>query len=336
MGPWNTLRVRSVLNTDMPAVTAPPNIALPRITAVDPSHATLRAARAVTTSPRGFEGEGFPVRPCFARVARADLDPCVPLDQMGEVECARGERRGTHWHPHRGFETVTYMIDGIFEHQDSNGGGGVITNGDTQWMTAGAGILHIEKPPEHLVASGGLFHGLQLWVNLPARDKMVAPRYQDIRGAAVALLSSPDGGALLRLIAGDLGEQRGPGATYTPIAIVHATIQPGAEVDLPWRADFNALVYVLSGAGYVGAERRPLHSGQLAVLGAGDAIRVGADRNQDSRSPALEVYIMGGQPIREPVVQYGPFVMTTREEITQAFADYQAGRLGSIPADQAR
>jgi redox-sensitive bicupin YhaK (pirin superfamily) len=152
----------------------------------------------------------------------------------------------------------------------------------------------------------------------------------------VALLSSPDGGALLRLIAGDLGELRGPGATHTPITIIHATLQPGAEVDLPWRPDFNALVYVLNGAGYVGAERRPIRAGQLAVLGAGDAIRVGADRTQESRSPTLDVYVMGGLPIREPVVQYGPFVMNTRDEIVQAFADYQAGRLGAIPADQTR
>src|SRR5438067_1241600 len=284
----------------MPAVTAN-TLALPRITALDPSRTVVRPVSSVTTAPRGFEGEGFPVRRAFAGVALPDLDPFIHLDQMGEVEYAPGEAKGTSWHPHRGFETVTYMIDGTFEHQDSNGGGGVITNGDTQWMTAGAGILHIEKPPEQLVVSGGLFHGLQLWVNLPARDKMIAPRFQDLRGQSVGLLSSLDGGALLRLIAGDLGELRGPGATHTPIAIVHATVQPGAEVDLPWRPDFNALVYVLSGAGYVGAERRPVRSGQLAVLGAGDAIRLGADRAQDSRSPALDLYIMGGQPIREPV-----------------------------------
>jgi redox-sensitive bicupin YhaK (pirin superfamily) len=320
----------------MPAVTVDNVLALPRVPALDPQRAALRGVRSVTTAPTGFEGEGFPVRRGFAGVSLADLDPFVHLDQMGEVEYAPGEAKGTPWHPHRGFETVTYMIDGVFEHQDSNGGGGVITNGDTQWMTAGAGILHIEKPPEQLVDSGGLFHGLQLWVNLPARDKMIAPRYQDLRGQSVGLLSSPDGGALLRLIAGDLGELRGPGATHTPIAIVHATIQPGAEVDLPWRPDFNALVYVLSGAGYVGAERRPVRSGQLAVLGGGDAIRIGADRAQDSRSPALDLYIMGGQPIREPVVQHGPFVMNTRDEIVQAFADYQAGRLGSIPPDQIR
>jgi redox-sensitive bicupin YhaK (pirin superfamily) len=180
--------------------------------------------------------------------------------------------------------------------------------------------------------SGGLFHGLQLWVNLPARQKLVQPRYQDIRGGAVSLLSSPDGGALLRVIAGDVDGQPGPGITHTPITIVHATLQPGAQVDIPWRRDFNALVYALSGKGSVGLEARPIQSGQLAVLGAGDAIRVAADRGQDSRSPALDVYIMGGLPIREPVALYGPFVMNTHEELVQAFEDYRAGRLGSVPA----
>jgi quercetin 2,3-dioxygenase len=316
----------------VPAITVDNMLTLPRVNAPDPRRAALRPVRAVTTAPSGYEGEGFPVRRAFAGVAMADLDPFVHLDQMGEVEYAPGEPKGTPWHPHRGFETVTYMIDGVFEHQDSNGGGGVITNGDTQWMTAGAGILHIEKPPEALVVSGGLFHGLQLWVNLPSRDKMVAPRYQDIRGASMSLLSSPDGGALLRLIAGDLDAHRGPGSTYTPITIVHATIQPGAELDLPWRPDFNALVYALSGSGYVGPERRPLRTGQLAVLGAGDAIRLGADRAQDSHTPALDLYIMGGLPIREPVAQYGPFVMNTRDELVQAFEDFKAGRLGTIPA----
>src|ERR671937_37555 len=146
------------------------------------------------------------------------------------VVTAPGGFKGTPWHPHRGFETVTYMLDGIFEHQDSNGGGGVITNGDTQWMTAGAGILHIEKPPEHLVASGGLFHGIQLWVNLPRDEKWAPPRYQDLRASEVALLASPDAGALARVIAGDLAGRTGPGRTYTPITLVHVTISQGARV----------------------------------------------------------------------------------------------------------
>src|SRR6185436_9377280 len=264
----------------MPAVTAD-TLTLPRI-AAPTAEAKDRPVRSVTTAPRGHEGEGFPVRRAFAGVSMADLDPFIHMDQMGEVDYAPGEARGTSWHPHRGFETVTYMIDGTFEHQDSHGGGGVITNGDTQWMTAGSGLLHIERPPEWLVASGGLFHGLQLWVNLPARDKMVAPRYQDIRGQAVSLLTSPDGGALLRVIAGEVDGHPGPGITHTPISIVHATLQPGAQVDVPWRRDFNALVYVLSGNGRVGPEQRPIQLGQLAVLGGGDAIRLSADQAQDS------------------------------------------------------
>lgn len=317
----------------VPAITAPDVLKLPRVIA-DPSRTTLRPVRSVTTAPSGLEGEGFPVRRAFAGVSMADLDPFIHMDQMGEVDYAPGEPKGTPWHPHRGFETVTYIIDGAFQHRDSNGGGGLITNGDTQWMTAGGGILHIETPPEELVVSGGLFHGLQLWVNLPSRQKMVAPRYQDIRAGAVSLLGSPDGGALLRVIAGEVDGHTGPGTTHTPIAIVHATIQPGAEVDIPWRHDYNALVYVLGGAGYVGAEHRPIRTGQLAVFGQGDALRVGADRTQESRTPALDVYVMGGRPIREPVAHYGPFVMNTRDELVQAFEDYQAGRLGTIPADQ--
>ena len=165
----------------------------------------------MTTAPSGFEGEGFPVRRAFAGVELGQLDPFIHMDQMGEVDYAPGEPKGTAWHPHRGFETVTYIIDGTFRHQDSNGGGGLITNGDTQWMTAGGGILHIEEPPEELVMSGGLFHGFQLWVNLPAKLKMAAPRYQDIRAGQVALLSSPDGGALIRVIAGELAGHPGPG-----------------------------------------------------------------------------------------------------------------------------
>jgi redox-sensitive bicupin YhaK (pirin superfamily) len=248
------------------------------------------------------------------------------------VEYAPGEPKGTAWHPHRGFETVTYMIDGTFQHQDSTGGGGLITNGDTQWMTAGAGILHIERPPEDLVAKGGLFHGIQLWVNLPAADKWVAPRYQDIGRDRIALLASHDGGALVRLIAGRVGEHRGPGDTYTPIGMVHTTVGPGARLVLPWDPAHNALVYVLAGQGRVGPDRRPIRSAQLAVLGPGDTVTLEADQRQESSSPNLEVLVLGGRPIGEPVAQYGPFVMNTRAELAQAFEDFQKGRMGTIPA----
>ena len=314
----------------MPAITVDDVTALARLPRTEPD-AAARPVRAVVTAPGGFEGEGFPVRRAFAGVDLSDLDPFVHMDQMGEVEYAPGEPKGTPWHPHRGFETVTYILDGIFEHQDSNGGGGVITNGDTQWMTAGAGILHIEKPPEHLVASGGLFHGIQLWVNLPKAEKWSPPRYQDLRGSEVRLLASPDAGALVRVIAGRLAGHEGPGRTYTPMTMVHATVSPGSRVDLPWDPAFNALAYVLSGAGSVGAERRPIATGQLAVLGPGDVVQLEAAAVQESRAPALEVLVLGGRPIREPVAWYGPFVMNTRDELVQAFEDYQAGRLGTIP-----
>jgi redox-sensitive bicupin YhaK (pirin superfamily) len=254
------------------------------------------------------------------------------MDQMGEVEYAPGEPKGTPWHPHRGFETVTYIIDGVFRHQDSNGGGGLISNGDTQWMTAGGGILHIEEPPEDLVLSGGVFHGFQLWVNLPARLKMTQPRYQDIRAGQVALLTSADGGALLRVIAGEIDGHAGPGVTHTPIALVHATVSPGAQVRIPWRGDFNALGYVLAGSGSVGADRRPVRTGQLAVFGAGEAITFAADTKMDGPSPSLDILLLGGEPIREPVAGDRPVVINTRAELVQAFEDYQAGRLGSIPA----
>src|ERR1700744_2206756 len=194
----------------MPAVTAD-TLTLPRLS--EPGLGdSERPVRSVTTGPKGFEGEGFPVTRAFAGVSSTDLDPFIMMDQMGEIEYAPLEPKGTPWHPHRGFETVTYIIDGTFLHQDSHGGGGVIENGATQWMTAGAGILHIETPPESLGMSGGLFHGIQLWVNLPAKDKFSPPAYQNRTGSRATLLSSADGGALVRLTAGEIVDHAGPGS----------------------------------------------------------------------------------------------------------------------------
>jgi redox-sensitive bicupin YhaK (pirin superfamily) len=313
----------------VPAITAD-TTTLPKLPARSLT-ARERPVVSVTTAPQGFEGEGFPVRRAFAGVDLRLLDPFIHMDQMGEVDYAPYEPKGTDWHPHRGFETVTYIIDGTFQHQDSHGGGGVITNGATQWMTAGSGILHIETPPEELVVSGGLFHGIQLWVNLPSADKMSPPRYQNLEAEQSALLSSPDGGVLVRLIAGDVVGHTGPGNTHTPITLAHATVAPGARLDIPWRADFNALAYVLSGSGTVGAERRPVTMGQLTVFGAGDTLTI----DGGGREP-LEVLLLGGRPIGEPVAAYGPFVMNTRAELVQAVEDFNAGRLGTIPADGLR
>ena len=313
----------------MPAVTAD-TMTLPRVDAPDPNGRS-RPVRTVTTAPRGFEGEGFPVRRAFAGVDKADLDPFVHMDQMGEVEYGVGEPRGTDWHPHRGFETFTYLMDGTFIHQDSHGGGGVIENGGTQYMTAGAGILHIETPPESLVMSGGLFHGVQLWINLPAAKKWLAPAYQGLESTDIALASSADGGALVRVLAGTVAGHTGPGRSQSPISIVHATLAPGARLELPWRKDFNALVYALSGRGSVGAYGQPINGGQLAVLGSGDHITLEAAPSQSLATPALDVLLLGGVPLREPVFAYGPFVMNTKAEVIQAIEDYQRGRLGVIP-----
>jgi redox-sensitive bicupin YhaK (pirin superfamily) len=312
----------------MPAATVDDLLTLPTIARPDPSTTVDRGVLSITTAPTGLEGEGFPVHRAFAGVPAAFLDPFIHMDEMGAVDYAPGEPKGTAWHPHRGFETVTYMIDGTFQHQDSTGGGGLISDGDTQWMTAGGGILHIERPPEPLVVSGGLFHGVQLWVNLPAAQKMVAPQYQPIGRGDVALLASYDGGALVRLIAGNIGPHRGPGVTRTPITYAHATLAAGGELVLPWEPRHNALVYVLSGKGSVTAKKQPVHDGQLAVLAGGDVITLNADPNHN-----LDVLVLGGEPIREPVAWYGPFVMNTRAQLAQAVEDFQAGRMGVPPDD---
>jgi redox-sensitive bicupin YhaK (pirin superfamily) len=317
----------------MPAISVTDVSKLPKVERPPMEGFAERPLRSITTAPGGFEGEGFPVRRAFAGLSLQDLDPFVHMDQMGEVDYAPGEPKGTPWHPHRGFETVTYMIDGTFQHQDSHGGGGLITDGATQWMTAGSGILHIETPPEELVISGGLFHGIQLWVNLPARDKFIPPAYQGLEADAVTLLSSADGGALVRIIAGGVGGMKGPGSTHTPMALMHATLSPGAELRMPWNPTFNALAYVLAGSGHAGPEGQPVRVGQLAAFGAGDGLTLRAGDGRGFPTGDFEVLLLGGQPIGEPVEHYGPFVMNTRSEIQKAFEDFEAGRLGRVPAN---
>ena len=315
----------------MAAVTADP-LTLPRVPIASPA-AEQRQVKAVVTAPQAFEGEGFPVKRAFFGISQADLDPFIHMDQMGEVEYAPGEPKGTPWQPHRGFETFTYLIDGQFIHQDSNGGGGLILDGGTQYMTAGNGILHIETPPAALVEAGGLFHGLQLWINLPRAKKRIEPQYQDLQGEDSVLITSADGGAILRVLAGEVAGHKGPGISHTPLSIAHLTLAPGAQIDIPWAPTFNSIVYALAGNGTVGLEQRPLHSGQTAVMVYGDTLRITANGQQESRSPNFELFIIGGEPLREPVVSYGPFVMSTKEEIVEAFEDFQSGKLGVIPAN---
>ncbi len=315
----------------MPAVTPKDATALPRV--ITPADARTRPVVDVVDAPTFLEGAGFQVRRATAAVNLSLVDPFLLLDHMGAVEYAPGEAKGAPDHPHRGFETVTYMMDGKIRHRDSNGGGGIITDGATQWMTAGAGIVHSEMPTEDLVAAGGLFHGVQLWVNLLASNKWNPARYQDITSSRLELLASEDAGAVVRVIAGEMGEHRGPGSTFTPITYAHATIAAGARLRVPWRTDFNALAYALAGNGSVGEQGRPIREGQLAVFGPGDALEIHGATDQDSRSATLEILLLGGRPIGEPVAWYGPFVMNTRQEIIDAIEDYQAGRMGSIPAE---
>ncbi len=314
----------------MPAATAD-TLTLPRLSTVDQPRP--RKVARVIDAPQAHEGEGFPVRRAFAGLRAVEVDPFIHMDQMGEVDYAPGEPKGTPWHPHRGFETFTYLIDGNFLHQDSHGGGGTILDGGTQYMTAGAGVLHIETPPEALVISGGLFHGVQLWINLPKSKKWLEPQYQDLQGRDSAMLTSADGGAIVRILAGELDGHAGPGISHTPLVITHLTLAPGASVDIPWREDFNALGYVLAGHGMVGSELQPVRTGNNVVFHDGNLLRIAAASSQDARHANLEMFVIGGVPLREPVVQYGPFVMNTRDEIMQAYDDYQTGRFGQIPAN---
>ena len=316
----------------MPAITVDDPLVLPRIPRPDPTTSRPRPVGRIVTAHRQTEGAGFVIRRPFpGELSMAEADPFLLLDHLGPQVNQPNEAKGAPWHPHRGFETVSYILDGEIAHHDTNGGGGVIREGDTQWMTAGGGILHDELPTEQMYRTGGPAHAVQLWVNLPPALKMTPPRYQSITKDALHLLTSDDGGALIRLIAGDIAGFSGPGVTHTPITYAHVTLAPGAQISVPWNPAFTAFAYVLTGHGTVGAEQRPVEDGQLVVFGPGDHLVVTA---ADRQAEPLDVLLLGGLPIHAPIAHYGPFVMNTRAEIIQAVEDYQAGRLGIIPADQ--
>ena len=316
----------------MPAITVEDPLVLPRIPRPDITTSRPRPVGRIVTAHRQTEGAGFVIRRPFpGELSMAEADPFLLLDHLGPQLNRPNEAKGAPWHPHRGFETVSYILDGEIAHHDTNGGGGVIREGDTQWMTAGGGILHDELPTEQMYRAGGPAHAVQLWVNLPPALKMTAPRYQSITKDALHLLTSDDGGALIRLIAGDIAGFNGPGVTHTPISYAHVTLAPGAQISMPWSPALTALAYVLTGRGAAGAEQRPVEDGQLVVFGPGDHLVITA---ADRQAEPLDVLLLGGLPIHAPIAHYGPFVMNTRAEILQAVEDYQAGRLGIVPADQ--
>ena len=319
----------------MPAVTVENPLVLPHLPRLSAESSAPRPVSRVVTSHQQMEGAGIEIwRPFPGEVALTATDPFLLLDQAGPTVNGPGDAMGAPWHPHRGFETVSYIIDGEVAHHDTNGGGGVIGEGDTQWMTAGAGILHDELPTERVFRQGGPMHGVQLWVNLPASLKFTPPRYQAITGDSLRLITTEDGGALIRIISGDVGQFTGPGFTHTPITYLHATVSPGAELRVPWNPAFSAFAYILVGRGYAGEEQRLVSDHQFVMFGPGDHIVLRAADTQPGNADDWDVLVLGGLPIQEPIEHYGPFVMNNRQEIEQAIEDYQRGKLGIIPADQ--
>ena len=281
----------------------------------------IRQVTKIVTAHRQREGGGFVVRRPFPTQGFSQADPFLLLDEMGPVDYAPGEAIGAPDHPHRGFETVTYVLDGEMEHEDSAGHRGRIASGDVQWMTAGRGVVHSEMPSAAMQERGGRMHGFQIWVNLPARDKMIAPRYQEISRAKIPEGRSADGLARVKVVAGEALGARAVIETRTPISYLHFTLEPGARVEVPLPREHAAYAYVFEGAARVGD--REVKDGQLAILGDGDEIALAADVH-------AELLVLSGVPLREPVARYGPFVMNTEAEIRQAIVDYQAGRLGEI------
>ncbi|MFM7510122.1 MAG: pirin family protein [Actinomycetota bacterium] len=284
---------------------------------------TLRRLETRLPAQRAVEGDGFVVHRPFPVPGTEQVDPFLLLDQMGPVDHGPGEAVGTPVHPHRGFETVTYLLEGELQHRDSLGNEGTLGPGDTQWMTAGRGVLHEEGPTSGFLARGGRLHGLQLWVNLPASAKMIPPAYQDITADAVAV-SHPSPGATVRVVAGEAFDLVGPGSTHTPITYTHVTLEPGAQVASAFDPNHTVLVFPLLGVVAVGDE--VLATAELGVLGPGDAVELSVPA--DAASPS-EILVLSGRPIGEPIARHGPFVMNTREELVQAFADVRSPEFGS-------
>jgi redox-sensitive bicupin YhaK (pirin superfamily) len=285
----------------------------------------LRSIKQVIKSRSQTEGGGFQIRRALPAPGVRYIDPILLIDEMGPVDYRPGEAIGAPDHPHRGFETVTYMLEGEFEHRDSAGHAGRLQPGDVQWMTAGRGVVHSEMPSTRIMETGGRVHGFQIWVNLPARLKMTAPRYQEVAAGNIPEAVSADGLARVRVIAGEALGVSARIATHTVIVYQHWLLQPGANIEQPLASDCNALLYVFSGE--LISAGTPLADGELGVLGKGDSVNLSVPA---AATGLTQVLLLGGDPLGEPVVQHGPFVMNTSEEIAQAIEDYQQGRMGVI------
>ncbi len=289
---------------------------------------TMRTVAGIINSVETLEGEGMLVRRPFPKSTFSHFDPFLLLDELGPVDFEPGQAKGAPDHPHRGFETVSYILEGRLEHKDSQGHAGQLGAGDVQWMTAGAGVVHSEMPEREFARTGGRLHGLQLWVNLPRRDKMMKPRYQEISAEQIPTAQTDDGLVTVKAIAGEALGVKSAIATQTPIMYLHFTLQPGGTVVQPVPKEYNAFTYVLDGEGLFGADKERAGDGQM-VLFAQDGGEVAIANPSDARSP-LDVLLIAGVPLNEPVVRYGPCVMNTEAEIVQAIEDYRNGRMGSI------
>jgi len=286
-----------------------------------------RSVAGIVTGIETLEGGGFLVRRPFPQPSFSEFDPFLLLDEMGPMTVGPNQAKGAPDHPHRGFETVTYMLSGEMEHKDSHGHAGKISPGDVQWMTAGAGVVHSEMPSSEFQRTGGKMHGFQLWVNLPRGDKMMRPRYQEIPAARIPTAQSDDGLVTVRVIAGEALGSRAVIETITPIMYLHFTIKPGGRVLQAVPQGYNAFAYIIDGAGLFGIDQERGKDGQMVMFATdGDEVLI---TNPDSDA-TLELLLLAGVPLNEPIARYGPFVMNTREEIHQAIEDYNSGRMGAI------
>jgi redox-sensitive bicupin YhaK (pirin superfamily) len=280
-----------------------------------------RSHTRVIPTQQTVEGGGFRIRRPFPVAGLSHLDPILLIDEMGPVVYGPGEAVGAPDHPHRGFETVTYLIDGAMEHEDSHGHRGTLRPGDVQWMTAGAGVIHSEMPAGDILAAGGRVHGFQIWLNLPKALKLTTPRYQEYKSGQLPVVVAP--GRWVRVIAGELDGQRSPIETTVPSTMLHVKLDRGATTDVALPPGANAVVHLIDGGGMVGTDLLVDHQAAL-IENAPATVQLSAGRD------GLEALVIAAMPIGEPVARYGPFVMNTRAELERAFADYQAGRFGEI------
>ena len=294
----------------------------------DETNFKYRSIKLVIKSNQTPEGDGFVVHRSFPSGSIRNLDPFLLLDEMGPLDLLPYESKGFPEHPHRGFVTVTYMLEGRFEHKDSQGNSGKLGPGDVQWMTAGSGLVHSEMPEKEFSKTGGRLHGFQLWINLKKTDKWIKPDYQDVPSTRIPQVSTPDGKVSARVIAGNYLDAKAVINTLTPILYLHFTLQPGGQVVQSVPENYNAFAYVIDGEGLFGKDKTAVGEKKLIVFeNDGEIISI---RESDNAKSPLDVLLIAGMPLNEPIVQYGPFVMNTREEMDKTLEDFRNGRIGKI------